>query len=192
MKATASFEQPDGVTLLIHLSGEWKLGNGVPSESDVRREIESRPATRRLAFDSRGLAGWDTSLVVYVSHLNDLAKGRSLEIDTSGLPDGLRKLLRLATAVPAARRSEDTTTVSFLEQIGHQILQQTHSVNATLEFIGEVVLSWVRFFRGKARFRRADFLAVSRDCTISALPIVSLISFLVGMILAFVGAVQLQ
>jgi len=115
VNATASIEQPDGVTLLIHLSGKWKLGSAVPSESDARREIESRPATRRLAFDSRGLAGWDTSLLVYVSHLNDLAKGRSLEIDTGGLPDGLRKLLHLATAVPAAHRSEDTTTVSFLE-----------------------------------------------------------------------------
>ncbi len=38
-----------------------------------------------------------SSPVVYVSHLNDLAKGRSLQIDTSGLPNGLRKLLRLAT-----------------------------------------------------------------------------------------------
>jgi phospholipid/cholesterol/gamma-HCH transport system permease protein len=130
VSATTSFEQPDGATLLIRLAGAWKLGDGVPSASDTLREIESRPATRRLTFESRELAGWDTSLVVYIAQLHDLAAGRDIEFDTGGLPEGLRKLLRLATAVPAAQRSEDTTTVSFVEQIGHQILRQTHSLNA--------------------------------------------------------------
>jgi phospholipid/cholesterol/gamma-HCH transport system permease protein len=46
--------------------------------------------------------------------------------------------------------------------------------------------------RGRARFRISDLLAVIQDCGPRALGIVSLISFLIGLILGFVGAVQLQ
>ena len=62
----------------------------------------------------------------------------------------------------------------------------------TLEFLGDVSLSFLRLLRGRARFRRADILVVIQECGWQALPIVSLISILIGLILAFVGAVQLS
>ena len=43
----------------------------------------------------------------------------------------------------------------------------------------------------QARFRRSDLALLIQQCGAQALPIISLISFLVGLILAFVGAVQL-
>lgn len=60
-----------------------------------------------------------------------------------------------------------------------------------LEFLGETVFSFMRLFRGKARFRTKDFILVLQECGADALPIVTLVSFLVGFTLAFVGAVQL-
>jgi phospholipid/cholesterol/gamma-HCH transport system permease protein len=61
-----------------------------------------------------------------------------------------------------------------------------------LEFIGASTMAMVRFFLGKAQFRRSDLGLIIQDCGAQALPIVSLISLLVGLILAFVGAVQLK
>jgi phospholipid/cholesterol/gamma-HCH transport system permease protein len=58
-------------------------------------------------------------------------------------------------------------------------------------FIGETALGIFALARGKARFRWVDLWRYIQDCGPSALPIVSLISLLVGLILAFVGAVQL-
>jgi phospholipid/cholesterol/gamma-HCH transport system permease protein len=60
-----------------------------------------------------------------------------------------------------------------------------------LGFIGEAFSAFVRFTAGKARFRGSDLTRILQECGIEALPIVSLISLLVGLILAFVGAVQL-
>jgi len=60
-----------------------------------------------------------------------------------------------------------------------------------LEFLGQAVQSFGRLLVGRARFRRSDLVDVIFDCGTAALPIVTLISFLVGLILAFVGAVQL-
>ena len=61
-----------------------------------------------------------------------------------------------------------------------------------VSFLGETSLAFIRLFTGKARFRRVDLVLFIQECGAQALPIVSLISVLVGLILAFVGAVQLR
>jgi phospholipid/cholesterol/gamma-HCH transport system permease protein len=62
----------------------------------------------------------------------------------------------------------------------------------TLGFVGEVAASFIRMLTGRARFRVADLWLIMQESGSQALPIVSLISFLVGLILAFVGAIQLK
>ena len=59
-------------------------------------------------------------------------------------------------------------------------------------FVGDVALSFARLTRGQTRLRGQDLLLLVQECGAQALPIVTLISFLVGLILAFVGALQLQ
>jgi phospholipid/cholesterol/gamma-HCH transport system permease protein len=60
------------------------------------------------------------------------------------------------------------------------------------EFLGEVVQSLGPLLRGRARFRRVDLMHALESAGVGALGIVALINFLVGTVLAFVGAVQLQ
>ena len=61
-----------------------------------------------------------------------------------------------------------------------------------LEFLGESAAAFLRLLRGKAMYRPTDLGLIMEACSGKALPIVTLISFLVGMILAFVGAIQLK
>src|SRR5437879_10957612 len=74
---------------------------------------------------------------------------------------------------------------------GDGALTVWRDVREALVFLGELVLSLGRLVRGRARFRRLDLFVIVQSCSAEALPIVTLISVLVGMILAFVGAVQL-
>lgn len=60
-----------------------------------------------------------------------------------------------------------------------------------LWFIGETAQSLGRFFRGKAVYQKKDFWSLLWETSGRAFPIVFLISFLTGLIMAFVGAVQL-
>jgi phospholipid/cholesterol/gamma-HCH transport system permease protein len=62
----------------------------------------------------------------------------------------------------------------------------------TLSFVGEAFLALVRLFTGKARLRRSDLLVALQGCGARSLGIVALINFLVGVILAFVGAIELR
>jgi phospholipid/cholesterol/gamma-HCH transport system permease protein len=121
-----------------------------------------------------------------------LAAQRQLVVDQEGLPDGLKRLLHLATAVPerqGARR--EATQEPFLSQVGKAIIGLVGAAGDLLGFIGEAILSLGKLLRGQARFRPVELLLLIQECGAQALPIVTLICFLVGAILAFIGAVQL-
>ena len=118
---------------------------------------------------------------------------RSIAVDRGGLPDGVRRLLDLARAVPeteGARR--EVQHLDILERVGTVSIGYERSVVDSLDFIGEVILAFGRMMRGQARFRRSDLMLEIQQCGADALGIVALISYLVGIILAFMGAIQLS
>jgi phospholipid/cholesterol/gamma-HCH transport system permease protein len=79
----------------------------------------------------------------------------------------------------------------MFERIGVIALAMWRHAPEMLRFLGEVTQSLGRVMRGKAQFRSADLMLVVQDVGPQALPIVALISFLVGLIVAYMGAVQL-
>ena len=109
------------------------------------------------------------------------------------MPDGLRRLLELAEAVPEKKgtRSEEVNRHSFSES-AKLTLGYGLSVGDFSEFLGELTVAFGKLVRGKARYRRLDLVEVIQECGANAVGIVTLISFLVGVILAFMGAVQLS
>ena len=188
-----SFIQAQDGTLVILLVGAWSLRAGIPSATDVQGQVASTGIWRRVAFDARKLTSWDSSVVTFLVKVSELCQQRGIPMDREGLPIGVRKLLDLAEAVPerkGARR--EITEASLLERIGTSTIGAADSFAEMLAFLGEMTITFLRLFRLKARYRASDLFLLIQQCGAQALPIVTLISFLVGVILAFVGAVQLK
>jgi phospholipid/cholesterol/gamma-HCH transport system permease protein len=101
-------------------------------------------------------------------------------------------LIALARAVPEKLLDRSDERPAWVTRIGLGALGIGDATLASLKFIGEGALAVGRFARGRATFRSIDLAAVIQECGPAALPIVTLISFLVGLILAFMGAVQLR
>ena len=113
-------------------------------------------------------------------------------MDLQGLPDGARRLLTLAAAVPKREGAEkETIHEPFLERTGGVVLASINTIKDSLYFIGDATLAVTRFLAGKAVFRVTDLLLTIQECGAGALPVVTLISIMMGLIIAFVGAVQL-
>jgi phospholipid/cholesterol/gamma-HCH transport system permease protein len=185
--------RPSQETLLVRLVGSWSLQSGVLSIADVRSQVDAEPRPQRLAFDARELASWDSGLLVVLRDIADLCARRHIALDRAGLPEGVRRLLDLAAAVPertGARREE--VQESVLARIGKQTMALAGSAGHMLGFIGEACLAFLKLLQGRARFRGSDLTLLLQECGAQALPIVTLISFLVGAILAFIGSVQLR
>lgn len=188
-----SFLRLDQRALCLQLSGNWTLRGRLPSAEEVRNHLDSAPGTQRILFDTRALTGWDSGLLVFLINVRDLCAANNFTMDREGLPPGVRKLLDLAAAVPekkGARR--EPTREPVLVRVGNEWLSFLRSLEEALSFLGEATVSLLRFMAGRARYRRSDLALIVQECGAQALPIVSLISVLVGLILAFVGAIQLQ
>jgi len=185
-------EHPAEGTVLVRLSGSWKMEDRLPAVGEVRRQIETGRAVRRILFDTQGVTAWDTGLLAFVSKLREWGSAEGIEPDLTGLPEGIQRLLRLAAAVPPRKTGQNDIRLPWLARVGTTGLDAWAGAVAMLTFIGEAFLAVLALLRGKARLRGSDLAVYIQDCGASALPIVTLISFLVGLILAFVGAVQLR
>ena len=179
--------------MLLRLSGPWKLSGDLPPVDDLARRMASVKTLTKLAFDTERLEAWDAGLLTFLLKVRDLCRQKKIELDSRGLPEGVRRLLALAAAVPEIKdtgRAE--VRGSWFSHIGDKAVKAVGSIQATLEFIGDATLTFAKMIAGRVRMRRSDLMLIIQECGADALPIVSLISVLIGLILAFVGAVQLE
>jgi phospholipid/cholesterol/gamma-HCH transport system permease protein len=181
-----------GDTVRLQLSGSWRLTGSLPAAADIARKLKGRPGVGRVTFDAQGVTDWDSGLLTFLRRLDESLVSAKLEVDSSGLPKGVRGLLRLAAAVPERAGAQRAATRDpFLARVGKETLGLIQGSREVVAFLGEVTLAFGRLLRGKARFRHSDLMLIIQEVGAQALPIVSLISFLVGVILAFLGSVQL-
>jgi len=190
--AAVRCEQADATTLRLTLSGRWKIDAATPAADEALQQAGSTPGITRIAADTRQVVAWDSTLITFLLKLQTHCSQQGLTFDSQQLPEGVQGLLKLATAVPAregARRTAEKE--SFLDRIGDAALRLKSEAAEILAFIGEAFLAFCRLFTGRAQFQKTDLLGFIWNCGPQALPIVTLISLLVGLILAFVGAIQL-
>jgi phospholipid/cholesterol/gamma-HCH transport system permease protein len=191
--STLSLEAPSGDTLKVILAGDWKLGADLPGAEQVERRLQERPGVRQLVFDTRQLTSWDTGLLTFLANLEKIGSRERISVNSEGLPEGARKLLELAAAVPEKTDARPAgARVAFLTSLGNQTVYFFRSAGEFLEFLGDAVIAFQRLLIGKAQFRLTDLGLIMQAVSAQALPIVSLICFLVGLILAFIGAIQLE
>ena len=181
----------DGTECRVCVGGSWDISQPWPPEAgDALRAADG--GCGRLLLTADDLRQWDSSLLVFLVRLVRLARAKQVEV-VDNLPPGLGRLLQLAFAVPPkAGAQRSTREAGLLERLGDSVLSVPVSVGDFLEFLGDAALSFGRFLLGRSHMRAQDFLAAMYECGVCALPIISITSLLFGLILAFVGAVQLQ
>ena len=192
-QGTLDVTQPTPDSLCVRLTGQWTIHATLPSPEAVQTALAARPQVRRLTFETQKLADWDSVLLTGLLTLKDMSAQHRVEFDQTGLPQGVQRLLALATAVPEHHEAQRAGgRESLVVQIGQGALAITAAMHAFLTFLGQLALACIQLVRGRARFRGVDLALIIQESGAQALPIVALISFLVGLILAFVGATQLR
>ncbi|MPL57227.1 hypothetical protein SDC9_02726 [bioreactor metagenome] len=180
-----------GPLLRVSVGGRWNLDEPWPLEAMAALSQVADQRIREVRLESADLGQWDSTLLVFLVQMVKAARARELPVHTE-LPEGLERLIKLAFAVPAKAGSERSKTdAGFVTRVGESVLALPPKIADFLNFLGEIVLSIWRLFLGRAKMRPMDLFAAMHECGVAALPIISLTSLLFGLILAFVGAVQL-
>ena len=187
-----SWERRPSGNVVIHLSGHWLVEHGLVPDSTVNDIMDAVKIGGSIVLEASGLVGWDSSLIEFLTRGAKAAQRRNIGIDKSGTPADVARLITLALAVPdQGDRRRLLRIPPPLARIGTKLLLNLALANEMLAFFGNAVLALIRLIGGAAAMRRVDFLEAFTECGPRAVPIVCLISVLVGLIMAFIGAVQL-
>ena len=196
MQASFDIRNEQG-TLSIIASGSWERGgltSGVSAGPlmDAAFTAMEEPGVKAVRFSAPALESWDSLLLAAMNAIAREAVKRGFAVHADALPDGMAPMLDMARAVPPSDQARTQYEEGFFESIGGKVLAIPGITRDVIEFLGEVTQSMARFFSGKASFSRRDLWNVFRECGVDALPIVTLTSLLLGLILAFVSSMQLK
>jgi phospholipid/cholesterol/gamma-HCH transport system permease protein len=179
----------------LRLSGDWIASEtGVPRADEVSRICDEAEGTT-LRLDANAVGRWDSALVAFIKMLRDVAGeggARSIQIDDESLPDPVRRLLALASEGTAESASIAVAGASLPVRVGETYFNAWSNTATFASFVGETALRGAAGFAGRTRARPIDVYLLVRDAGADALGIVAIVNGLVGAIIAFVGALQLQ
>lgn len=176
----------------LSFSGDWLEGQDTADFSALQHELAATRATS-LAADGSQLGRWDSLLMAFLLQCHDHAREHKLPFKLRDMPSGVEKLLSVATAVPTHKPAEENTA-PWLALLHPGLVLNTlvRQLRDSLAFLGEAGIALYKLGRGSANTRFSDFSAFVYQAGPNALGIITLVSVLVGMILAYLGAVQLQ
>jgi len=177
-----------GATVLV-VKGSWlgELGGVQEFRSGDLRDFGGP-----FSFDTRDLGPWDSGLIAFLWDANRAATSFGLKINTSSLPDAIRKLLDLLPNGIAEPPKPQRSGFRPFYWLGGKLINMLTEIGALSDLTCRIVSGGVRAALGRAILRPVDLFTNTRSAGPSALTIVSVVNFLVGAILAFVGAVQLR
>ncbi len=189
IQASASLELR-GSSVVLTMQGEWFFSKRRTTSDILKSQLEGRQI-KDFSVSADSVENFDTSAISFLLKCYEFCKARGIIFNMDSLPVAMRSLMKLATAVEVKGTKQAEKKKNLLHSVGFRTLGFVDTMKEQLLFIGELVICMFNMLRGKASFSREDFSLIIQRSGIEALPIVTLISFLIGLILAFVGGVQL-
>ena len=180
----------DGKRLCVTL-GNKAVKQNIEEPQAVLRNLLT-PEIKEIYFEAKDLSDWDSSLLLLIYDVKQICDKGKITCNLKGLPKNLQDLIDLAFAVDRKPVHDVKDELSLLERIGKKTIEISKKVSNAFDFIGDVFAGIWSCLTFRSIMRKIDFYAALEDCGPKAVGIVCLISFLIGLILAFVGAVQLQ
>ncbi|HET9149679.1 MAG TPA: ABC transporter permease [Alphaproteobacteria bacterium] len=193
-RGTARVAHTDPRTVVVAFAGSWRIDSDLPVPDSVLGQIAGLDRGRTLLLDGGELTEWDSILLVFIRTLEAAAVRAGATVSRERLPPGLQTLLKLTEtgAETLEIHHTDQPDFAFLERIGISTVRALDAVEDVLVFVGRATIALGRLIVGRAHMRGSDLALQVQDTGIRALPVVSLISVLTGLIFAFVGAIQLR
>ncbi len=182
------FEKKDNI-LVISPVGDVV---GYDDQRRISALFKSLKNIEKVMFDAKDLQKWDSSLVAVLFRLALVCQKNNITIDWSETPENLKQLVELALKVDRKPTVAKDIKIPFFEAVGEWGIEKFATLKKVAYFLADIWGSVKRFIAGTAVMRKIDFDFALEDCGYKAVGIVSLVSFMVGLILAFVGAIQLK
>ncbi|HVE41421.1 MAG TPA: MlaE family lipid ABC transporter permease subunit [Planctomycetota bacterium] len=180
--------QPQGDALSFVLKGRLDSESTGSVWRQAFQALE-RSKARLRTIDAVGIDYCDGA---GIGLLVELRRRGGPEVEIHGLAAQFRPLLDLFPPVPAEALQEKPRQPSLPEEVGKATMGLLRDLGRQVAFIGELVSALAGAVLRPRGVRWSDALRVAEEAGVNALPIISLMGFLIGLILAFQSASQLK
>ena len=185
---------PAGDGLHIALSGNWTIGAARAIETKAAALLAEAGAATRAIVDFRGVERLDTAGAWIIDRSRRTLIDRGMAISLTGLRPEYDVLLREAHYRPleGSAKPGGLDPVDILADIGRSVVHAGHDFYAGVAFLGDVVATLTRTLPAPRQWRATSFVYHVERVAFRGTPIIALINFLVGAIVAQQGIFQLQ
>jgi len=185
--------EQDGRTWTIRAGGRWVL-SGVARFGRALNELEPEAAAGETVIDLSELEALDTVGAVTLIRLRDRLEGEGLRPRFQNARELHAALLKAAeegarSGTPARKRRP---ALDMVNQTGRATIEAAEEGRDLLAFFGLVIISFGRLLRHPGRLRITALTTQIERSGLNSIPIVGLLSFLIGVVLAYQGAEQLK
>ncbi|WP_373064594.1 MlaE family ABC transporter permease [Gemmatimonas sp.] len=179
--------------LLIVLAGDWSIEQRqLQFQEFINGATVIKSTSRTVTFDATDLGAWDSTLLIFVARCQEFCDAQKLELDLSALPEQVRRLHALAQAVPERVQVAAAGRPWFVSRMGTSLNNAWSDLKAAVKYVGEIAIALSGIVTRRVHMRWREFFVVVQTNSSGALPIVTLIALLMGIIIAFLGVVVLK
>ena len=178
--------------MVVHAVEKMSIDNAASILKKLRRLIKSKSPSA-LTFDLDHLVYIDDFGAQVLFELRNLLSSRGRELHIVNTPPHADDIItRLFFDLDECVVYKRKKSLNIFIRLGEATLRYLDSVRFMVSFLGSVVLAFGYVLRHPRALRANDTLANMEKTGVDAVPIVALISFLLGLIMAFMSALQLR
>ena len=183
----------DDGALTLHLQGRMDAATAAGTIAGIKSILQP-PLPPALTVDLEKVSYLDDFGALVLVELKNLMAGQKSRLYLKNADQRIKEILSILKY--DASGEPDTLTrkppPNMFMRLGEGILDQVADLNFIFTFIGSVCLALIHVCLHPRSLRTDDTFASMKKVGVDALPVVGLISFLLGLIMAFMSSVQLQ
>ena len=179
----------DADLTVVELAGHWGQAERLPASSAVGDELAAMRAVRVLVDGSR-LTASHPRVAAFVHELGRRLADADITLEHRDLPTSIDALMALASPTPEREASAQRS--NLLARVGYRVRARIRVAGSVMTMIGHAFAETPNFATGRAQTRWRDFVELIQETGASSLPVVTIVNLLIGGVIGFVGAVQLE
>ena len=184
-----------GTKVLLKSRGDWLIATVAPVEKKLKTFIKNSIPGTEIIWDFSEAGQFDSAGMMLVIEFETRLAKKNCPVRKKGFSQAHEKIYRLLRAntiprTPTVKR--DYIITDFLEATGKKSLIFLQDIIAFITFMGEATVQLGYYVRHPSSIRFKAIVKYIKTSAIDALGIIALTAFLIGVVIAYQSAVQLE
>lgn len=174
---------------LLRPLGDWRLANLAGLDAALAGATWPRGAP---TLDGAGLTGLDSAGLMLIHHHLRAAGVAWPDVALTGFDAERLALIQLVVGRLEAPAPAPAVPSTLLARVGHEVARAWAELPGLLTLLGQISEGLVGLLRRPAGFRLREFFVQLQAVGLGALPIVAMMTFLIGVVFAYLLGIQIE